>query len=48
MSQLYYFEQVKLQRHSVKSSFSLCPPQIIALVMVSIGVYARMMKHAGE
>lgn len=28
--------------------FPLCPPQIIALVMVSIGVYARMMKHAGE
>ena len=24
------------------------PPQVIALVMVAIGVYARMMKHAGK
>lgn len=23
-------------------------PQVISMVMVSIGVYARLMKHAGE
>lgn len=28
--------------------FSLSCPQLISLVMVSIGVYARMMKHAGK
>lgn len=28
--------------------FFVCSPQVIALVMVSIGVYARMMKHAGK
>lgn len=26
---------------------SLCP-QVISMVMVAVGVYARLMKHAGE
>lgn len=32
----------------ISESASFLCPQVISMVMVAVGVYARLMKHAGE